>query len=170
MDIKMKERIKFYLIVTALCLPSASILTVTIIAHAAPPDTGYNSPNSFRQATVTRVIDGDTVVVAVVLGEGISLTDSIRLNGINAPDPGKDGKPATAASRAHLVDLLVRLGTKNGDGNAVIVVELMGRDKYGRLLGNLWGFAPDTGASVNICQQMVRDLFAKPWDGEGPKP
>ncbi len=134
----------------------------------ANPDTGYNSPNSFRQATVTRVIDGDTVVVAVVLGEGISLTDSIRLNGINAPDPGKDGKPATAASRAHLVDLLVKLGSKNPDGNAIIVVELMGRDKYGRLLGNLWGF--DNGQSVNIDQQMVRDGFAVVWNGEGPKP
>lgn len=105
-------------------------------------------------ATVTRIIDGDTVVVSADLGWQISLLVTVRLFGINAQEhtlPG--GKEATE----HLSGLLVP--------GARVMLTSMGIDKYANrtdgviMLGN-----------VDIARQMVHDGYAAPWNGRGQRP
>ena len=81
-------------------------------------------------ATVSRVIDGDTVVVSADLGWHISLTSSVRLYGVDCPELNTDeGKVA----RDFVKDLLP-------DGTPITLVshKLLGAtDKYGRVLGSI---------------------------------
>jgi len=81
-------------------------------------------------ATVMRVVDGDTVVLA----DGTR----VRIHGIDAPERDQPfGKAATEC-----------LGQLLGDGG--VAVEPVERDVYGRLVARLWRGKLDVG------KQMVR--------------
>lgn len=45
-----------------------------------------NTDEYFRRATISRVIDGDTVVCDIDLGWGISIRESCRLLDVHAPE------------------------------------------------------------------------------------
>ena len=81
-------------------------------------------PDYTYKAHVTRVIDGDTVVLDIDLGFRMWAVMPIRLWGINAPERGKEG---WGEAKAHLEQLL---------GEGVVVVETRRNpEKYGRWLG-----------------------------------
>ena len=74
-----------------------------------------------------------------------------RMAGMNSPEMSTpQGEPA----RLHFRELNEKYGLHNRG-----IVEILGRDNYGRLLINLWGTA-DSGKPVNINQQMIDDGFA----------
>lgn len=101
------------------------------------------------QATVDRVVDGDTVDVVVDLGFDLSLRGRFRLAGIDAPEMNT---AAGRASKARLEELLPAAG--------VVFVETFkgdAKDKYGRYLGK---FVQADGKS-DIGEVLVREGRAK---------
>lgn len=76
------------------------------------------------RARVVRVIDGDTVVLTVDLGFRIQETAAFRLEGINAPERGKEGWPE---AKKALEDLI-------GGKEVLIRTSMNPADKYGRWL------------------------------------
>jgi endonuclease YncB( thermonuclease family) len=127
------------------------------------------------EATVARVLDGDTVhlnvrktfTFDVDFGFGIKDTVSftksaeidVRLKGINAPEIHGPTQEAGLRSKQEL-ELLLRLGA--------ITVTTYKTDKYGRWLGEIV-VTMAGGTKININQEMVRTGFATNYDGEGPK-
>lgn len=98
-------------------------------------------------------VDGDTVdFYYLVRGRA-------RLYGVNAPEVhSRDAaeKAAGQASKAHLAKLLPA---------APVRAKLMGREKYGRALLELYD-----GDGRSLSQLQVKAGHAKPWDGKGPRP
>lgn len=97
-------------------------------------------------ATITRVVDGDTVHAAVDLGFDEWRNMTLRLYGINAPEMGT---PEGQAAKVYLISLLA-------DYDASWLPVLMTthkdkREKYGRYLAEL--FLEGETASVN--EQMI---------------
>lgn len=96
------------------------------------------------QATILRVIDGDTVDAKVDLGFDIRFTMKLRLFGINAPEMRT---PAGPLAKQHLIELI---GT-----NPVMIQTLKDRkEKYGRYLATI------VANGVNVNLQMVLDNHA----------
>ena len=98
---------------------------------------------------VTRVVDGDTIVVATAGG-----TEKIRLIGINTPETVDPRKPVEcfgkeASQRTH--ELIERKTVR-----IEVDATTENRDKYGRLLRYV--YLPD-GTSVN--ESLVRDGYAR---------
>lgn len=85
----------------------------------------------YHIAKVSRVIDGDTIVAYIHLGFGVTIMESIRLAGIDAPEMCCDQKPAAEASRSALQSLcqekIVVIKTWHGH-----------EDKHGRPLAIVW--------------------------------
>ncbi|WP_435079776.1 thermonuclease family protein [Halococcus sp. AFM35] len=121
-----------------------------------------------RQATVTRVIDGDTVEVEFDGGE----TDTIRLIGVDTPETSLgdvspdeyEGIPETQAARDHLYNWGQRaseFATAELDGQQVRVVtdgEGDRRGSFGRLLAYIY----TDGENFN--QQLLADGYARVYD------
>lgn len=90
------------------------------------------------QATLDRVIDGDTIIATVDRKDGARQL-RIRLIGFNAPEDTKTKEPGGAEATQHLKDLL-------GEPGAKLLVEYdMSQgmtDKYDRTLAHVWTTAP----------------------------
>lgn len=106
-------------------------------------------------ATVESIHDGDTARLQIHLGFDVTISQSCRLFGINAPELSTaDGKAALAF-----------LETVLHVGDTVTVVS-HGWDKYGgRFDGNV-----TLANGTNLNSLMVTSGHAKPYSGEGPKP
>jgi endonuclease YncB( thermonuclease family) len=109
--------------------------------------------------TVERVIDGDTIVGIVDVGFRVSLTLSLRIYGIDAPElPTVEGKAAAAAVVTFLGwtpthHPVVAVKTHAPGTNA-------GADKYGRWLGEV-RLADDS----DLASRMIADGYAVPYFG-----
>jgi endonuclease YncB( thermonuclease family) len=75
------------------------------------------------EALVLRVKDGDSIVVERVEAKRVS---EIRLAGIDAPELGQPWGPSARAGLRRLVD------------GRVVTLEVVDRDRYGRLVAKLW--------------------------------
>lgn len=95
-----------------------------------------------------RVIDGDTIVVEIDLGLRVWTRQTIRLAGIDAPEPRGESKEKGKEASAHLSALI------NNCRQLVIHTEKSG--KYGRWLGVL--FRDNESMAVN--HLMVQDGHA----------
>lgn len=82
---------------------------------------------------ITRVIDGDTVQVAVDVGLDIQLNNQIlRLKGINAPEMRGESRESAIASRNYLSSLVL-------DKDVIIsTYKSRNKDKYGRYIAEVW--------------------------------
>lgn len=96
------------------------------------------------EATVLRVVDGDTVDMSVDLGFRVNMRDRFRLTGINAPERGQEGwAVATAALQNMLpVNARVRIQTAHPSTRDP-------KDKYGRWLATIFASA------LNVNQAML---------------
>lgn len=112
---------------------------------------GNYNPFIYRNITVVRAVDGDTVEIIVDTGFKSRYQDNFRLTGIDTPERGQDGFHE-ATNR-----LLALLIANAGD----LEIETVKRDKYGRWLAEIR--IASTGHSIN--QQMVTEGHAKPYDG-----
>jgi micrococcal nuclease len=103
------------------------------------------------QATILKVVDGDTVHARVDLGFDTHVGMKLRLSGINAPEmKTPEGLPA----KDHLTQLLGQHGP-TGQVPLVIRTEKDRTEKYGRYLATL--LLPE---DVDLNRQMVVDGFA----------
>ena len=98
----------------------------------------------YQHVEVYRIIDGDTVVLDIDMGNRITWTGPFRLAGINAPEMGS---PGAKEARSFLFDLL-----KNG----VALAETIKPDKYGRWLVRLYThFGLDGTPEGDVGEAMV---------------
>jgi micrococcal nuclease len=109
-------------------------------------------------AKVVRVIDGDTLVVSFDLGFSISLEETVRLYGINAPEISKVKKTSAEykkgmAAKKYLEELLL-------DKPIVITTYKDAKEKYGRYLASIEIFNVDK-TTISVTDAMVSDGHAE---------
>jgi endonuclease YncB( thermonuclease family) len=103
-----------------------------------------------RNATVVRVIDGDTLEADLDLGWRHTWRSSVRLAGLNARELRDPGGPE---ARDHLARLLPP-GTQ-------VVLRSIELDKFGRSLATVWE------GKTNINRLLLEEGWAAPYDGHG---
>ncbi len=109
-------------------------------------------------ATLSRVVDGDTVDIAIDLGFSITTKQRVRLLGINAPEHNTpEGQKA--------IGFVTRWFAEKPPAFLVRSAKPGGGDKYGRYLATI---VADSGRVLN--DDLVSSGNAKPWDGQGSKP
>jgi len=114
------------------------LLPITTPVAALPP----GAPEGALQATLVRVVDGDTIKVTI---GGQAMT--VRYVGMDTPERGEPGyKAATAANRELL-----------GSGHLWLAPDHTDKDRYGRLLRFIY---TDEGVFVNA--QMLAQGWAQP--------
>ena len=112
--------------------------------RAAPEGTG-----STELATVTRVVDGDTVVARIG-----GRSERVRYIGMDTPEDVKPGTPVQCYSRAAAAE-----NRRLVEGRRVRLVEdAEARDRYGRLLAYV--YRASDGLFVN--EELVRRGYARP--------
>ena len=104
-----------------------------------------------REATLVRVVDGDTIRVVVNGAE-----ERVRYIGINTPEryPGGPQTPAPFADAATAANVAL-LGTSR----LILEQDISERDRFGRLLRNIW--LEREGAWVFVNLRLVADGFAR---------
>lgn len=143
------------LVATMSAESDVEITTATTATTAATPaststaadhvDPTYAPPAGDERATVTRIVDGDTVEIMLLSG----VDEVVRLIGMNTPESGECfSEEATVALAALVADEVITMTPDVSD-----------RDQYGRLLRYLW---LDRGVFVN--EIMVRGGFAQARD------
>lgn len=112
------------------------------------------------RASSARALDGDTVHLAIDLGFDVSITITVRLAGIDAPEKRTlKTRTAALATQARLTQLIERaLGAKT-----LVVRTEKGdpKEKYGRYLA--WLF--NEGEQTSFNDTLVSEGLAKPYDG-----
>jgi micrococcal nuclease len=127
-------------------LPIVFALAISDLNQWAPPST---PPTTFR-ARVNDVHDGDTIMVTVNLGLDVSRKETVRLDGIDAPELSTPaGQDVATYVRILLIKRDVTLVVRPGAE----------REKYGRLLATVWY------GSTNVNQLLIKRGYAKPYDG-----
>ena len=107
---------------------------------------------TYQHAGVSRVIDGDTVVLDIDMGNRITWTAPFRLAGINAPERGH---PGAEAARLYLIDLL---------SGGIALAETLKPDKYGRWLVRIYiNVGPDAADECEVSARMVSAGHAVPY-------
>lgn len=100
------------------------------------------------RATVTRIIDGDSIETMLDLGDRTYRTRRIRLLGYDAPElfSGDDREAGGAAREA--------LGAIMPVGSRVYIETKLDRTSFDRLLG--WCYAPGTGDELlDVAEAMI---------------
>ena len=118
---------------------------------------------NFRVIKINRVLDGDTIDVAIDLGFDLFKKERVRIAGVDTPEKRTRnleekalGIDATEWLKARLND------TIKGDDELLIRTELVGGvGKYGRLLG--WLYIGESSISIN--EQMITEGYAWEYDG-----
>jgi micrococcal nuclease len=109
---------------------------------------GAGTPRGTLRGRVTRIVDGDTIKVAVG-----SRRETVRYIGIDTPEEVKPGVPVECFAR--------RAAARNRglvSGRAVVLrLDANPRDRYGRLLAYV--YRADDGLFVNAA--LVRDGYAR---------
>ena len=82
------------------------------------------------QATVVRIVDGDTLYLDVDLGFFIRMTMDVRLKGINTPEIRGPEREAGLKSKT-FVEAAIPPGT-------LVVIDSTKAEKYGRYLADIW--------------------------------
>jgi endonuclease YncB( thermonuclease family) len=122
-----------------------------------------NVPWSWPDSTVTRVIDGDSLVARLTRDLGFHGTATfevkLRLNRVNAPPVNTD---AGRSARALLEQLVLTSGTVPN----LLLIETVKAYKY----GDEWMAEITTGLSENVSDELVQQGVAVYWDGTGPRP
>lgn len=107
-------------------------------------------------------VDGDTLDVTLDLGLDILHRTRIRLNGLNAPEKNTvEGK----AAKAYVHDWLSKYKSFEVD----TIKDKT--EKYGRYLGDVFGFTDDSRLIMtHLNQDLLDTKHALPWDGKGTRP
>jgi micrococcal nuclease len=105
----------------------------------------------YRHVTVERVIDGDSVVLAIDLGNKIIWRDNFRLMGIDAPERGQPGYVEASLFLAQTLE------------NNLSRVETHKADKFGRWLVDL--YIGVEGGELHVNTLMLVEKHAKEYDG-----
>jgi micrococcal nuclease len=120
--------------------------TPTPAPTTTPPAFTHPNPQSLEQATVEKVIDGDTIDV-VIDGEH----QRVRYYGIDAPEKDEECYQEATERNRELVGTTVRLEADARD-----------EDQYGRLLRYVF-----TNDGLSVDATLVSEGLAKAWRADG---
>lgn len=105
---------------------------------------------ALRQGTVTRVVDGDTIEVALN-----GKKETIRLIGVDTPETVKPNHPVEPYGKEASDFTKSRLG-----GKAVFIeTDVQERDRYGRLLSYVWIEPPAEETDQEIRKKMFNAML-----------
>lgn len=109
----------------------------------------------YKVKEIVKVYDGDTVTVKIDLGFNISITERIRLLGINAPEVRGESREAGLASRDWLRQKLEE--AKENGYDIILKTKKDKKGKYGRYLGYILINGPEP---VNLNMRMIQEGHA----------
>lgn len=112
-------------------------------------------------AKCVKVYDGDTIQVVFCFAGTLSRF-SIRMYGYNSAEiksHDAEEKAAAVAARDALASLIL---------GKIVDLEVLGEDKYGRLLGEV-SCADSAGEKINVNKWMLKEGHGKEYYGEGEK-
>jgi len=146
-----------------------AILVIVIQAHASGALTArlYNQTRRV-QATVTRVIDGDTIRVRVG-----GRTERVRLIGVDTPETSRNEKFMRDITRERSLtpDELLGYGAKAREFTEMLAppgsrvgleMDVQKRDRYGRLLAYVWVGVSDGGKGTALLNaELLKAGLAK---------
>ena len=117
----------------------------------------------YKIKKIEKVIDGDTFVCVIDLGFNISLTQTVRLIGINAPEIhtlNEDVKKYGLRAKSKLQEYLNK-------GSRIIIETQKpnSTEKYCRIIGNVYV----VGVSITADEDMLANKYAWNYDGKGEK-
>jgi micrococcal nuclease len=111
-------------------------------------------------ATVSRVVDGDTIDVILNLGFDITLKGRIRFHGMNAPESRT--RDPEEKMRGLESKIYVEKWVEGHDQKVIIQTSLDKRGKFGRILGRI--LCPDDKCDC-LNDDMIKYGYAEPYDG-----
>lgn len=83
------------------------------------------------KAKIIKVYDGDTVTAVIDLGFNVSITEKVRLYGLDAPEVRGDERPDGLISRDRLRDRIL-------DQDVIIKTQKDKKGKYGRYIAEIY--------------------------------
>jgi len=116
-------------------------------------------------ALVIKCYDGDTIKCVFGIEDmfhGKQFLWSCRLSGIDTPElrgSGPREKAWAVAARDVVRDMIL---------DKEIKLEILGEDKYGRLL-TIPYMIDETGKHINVCEVLIEKRLAVPYQGVGSK-
>ena len=111
-------------------------------------------------ATVSRVVDGDTIDVVLDLGFDITLKGRVRFHGMNAPESRtRDPEEKILGLESKLY---VEKWVEGHDQKVIIQTSLDKRGKFGRILGRI--LCPTSECDC-LNDDMIKYGYAEPYDG-----
>lgn len=117
------------------------------------------TPTYRYAARVERVVDGDTIDVALDLGMRVHLRVRLRVEGIDTPEKNAtdpDEREAAVAAWRYVEALVQQYGDET-------LVETRKPDKYGRTLARI--VLDPTGAALDLGPHLISAGFARPYAG-----
>lgn len=127
-----------------------------------PPSPKSKYTYTYQVSSLEKVIDGDTVDVMIDLGFSVSISQRVRLIGIDTPESrtlDAEEKKYGLLAKNKLMELCakstqfeLRCPTSNS------------REKFGRVLGELWVF--NNGKWINVNQWLCENHYAVPYTGQ----
>jgi micrococcal nuclease len=109
---------------------------------------------NYKIKKINKVVDGDTIDLDIDLGFGITITQRVRLKGINTAETKTLNLEEKAKGLVAKEWLKTEL-SKKGEW----IIETFKEDKYGRILGTLYL----VGDPVTINERMLNEGIAKPF-------
>lgn len=116
------------------------------------------------KATILNIIDGDTLKLNIDLGFHVFIETTVRLARINTPE-------IVGFTAKGIDDPAKRFIMQNLPVGSVCVAEITRTEKYGRWLADIFFQTGETDqkkileAPRNLNNELVRNGFAKPYDG-----
>ncbi len=116
------------------------------------------------EAKILRIVDGDTLSLAIDLGFYVNIETTVRLARINTPE-------ISGFTAKGIDDPAKRFIMQNLPVGSVCVASITRKEKYGRWLADIL-FQPGESDRArilvnprNLNDELVRNGFAKPYDG-----
>jgi len=131
-----------------------ALLAVVLLTGTGAACTDRATSSSSGEATVTHVVDGDTIDVRIG-----GRDERVRLIGIDTPETKKPNTPIQCygPEASAFTAALLPVGT-----TVVIERDVVGRDDYGRLLGYVYLTADGDSTTTFVNMEIVRQGYATP--------
>jgi micrococcal nuclease len=134
--------------------------------------TAYDQPECtfvYRIKALERVVDGDTIDVAIDLGFDVCTSQRVRLLGIDTPESrtsDKEEKRFGLLSKKKLKEWCLKAVASDNDDIEMEIrcPESDSRGKFGRVLAEVWVREDDAWTNVN--KWMCENGYAVPYTGQ----
>ena len=123
----------------------------------------------YRIKALEKVVDGDTIDVAIDLGFDVCTSQRVRLLGMDTPESrtsDKEEKPFGLLSKKKLKEWCLKAVASEKDNIEMEIrcLEADSRGKFGRVLAEVWVREDETWTNVN--KWMCDNGYAVPYTGQ----